>query len=157
MLESSVESNKFVQMFNELGNEWELKKDWILLPKEYICSLFGKSKNKDVNLLRYELSQNVCEKKGKILDLSKLLPSRESLVLQSERCNYVAKIWRSCDIQHEDISNHGLTVDSEIDWIKESFPDDIRAILMNENRDNDDIYSYLENEESDSEKKKQSR
>ena len=55
------------------------------------------------------------------------------------------------DMQHEDISNHGWTVDGEIDWAKESFPDDIQAILVNENRDNDDIYSDLENEESDSE------
>ena len=53
-------------------------------------------------------------------------------------------------MQHEDISNHGWTVDCEIDWVKESFPDDIQAILVNENRDND-IYSDLENEESGSE------
>ena len=66
------------------------------------------------------------------------------------------KIWQSCvkaDLQHEDISSHGWTVDGEIDWVKESFPDDIQAVLANENRDNDDIYSDLENEESDSENK----
>ena len=38
-------------------------------------------------------------------------------------------------MQHEDISNHDLTIDGEIDWVKESFPDDIQAILLNENRD----------------------
>ena len=108
-------------------------------------------------MLRYEIFQNVYEKKGKIIDLSLLPPCRESLVLQSEKCNYVAKIWRSClmgDMQHEDISNHGWTVDGEIDWVKESFPDDIQGILVNENRDNNDIYSDLEDEEreeSDSE------
>ena len=137
-------------MFIELGNEWELKEELIPLLEEYICSLFGKNKKKDVNLLRYEIFQNVYEKKGKIIDLSLLLPCCKSLVLQSERCNYVDKIWRSClkgDMQHEDISSHGLTVDGEIDWVKESFPDDIQAILVNENRDNNDIYSDLENEE----------
>ena len=53
-------------------------------------------------------------------------------------------------MQDEDISNHGWTIDGEIDWVKESFPDDIQAIaiLVNENRDNDDIYSDLENEET---------
>ena len=149
-----LKSNKFVQMFKELGNEWELKEELISLLEEYICSLFGKNKMKDVNLLHYEICQNVYEKKGKIIDLSLLPPCRESLVLQSERCNYLAKIWRSClkgDMQHKDISNHGWTVDGEIDWVKESFPDDIQAILVNENRDNDDIYPDLENEESDSE------
>ena len=123
----------------------------IPLLEEYICSLFGKNK-KDVNLLRYEIFQNVYEKKGKIIALSLLPPCYESLVLQSERCNYVAKIWRSYlkgDMQHKDISNHGWTVDGEIDWVKESFPDDIQAILVNENGDNDDIYSDLENEESE--------
>ena len=131
-------------MFKELGNELELKEKLIPLLEEYICSLFGKNKMKDVNLLLYEIFQNVYEKKGKIIDLSLLPPCRESLVLQSERCNHVAKIWRSClkgDMQHEDISNHGWTVDGEIDWVKESFPDDIQAILVNENGDNDDIYS----------------
>ena len=147
-----LKSNKFVQMLIELGNEWELKE--VPLLKEYICSLFGKNKKKDVNLLRYKIFQSVYEKKGKIIDLSLLPPCRESLVLQSERCNYVAKIWLSCskgDMQHEDISNHRCTVDGEIGWVKESFPDDIQAILVNENRDNDDIYSDLGNEESDSE------
>ena len=131
-------SNKLVQMFKELGNEWELKEELIPLLEEYICSLFGKNKKKDVNLLRYEIFQNVYEKKGKFIDLSSLPPCRESLVLQSERCNYVTKIWRSClkgDMQHEDISNHGWTVDGEIDWVKESFSDDILAILVNENRE----------------------
>ena len=148
-----LKSNKFIQMFKELGNEWELKEQLILLLEEYICSLFAKNKKKDVNLLRYEIFQNVCEKKGKITDLSLLPLCRESLVLQSEKCNFVAKIWQSClkgDMQHEDISNHGWTVDGKIDWPKESFPDDIQTILLNENRDNDDIYSDLENEESDS-------
>ena len=31
-------------------------------------------------------------------------------------------------MQHENISNHGCTVDGEIDWVKESFPDDIQVI-----------------------------
>ena len=64
----------------------------------------------------------------------------------------MAKIWWSRlkdDMQHEDISNHGWTVDDEIDWVKESFPDDIQAILVNENRDNDDIYSDLGDEDSE--------
>ena len=103
---------------------------------------------------RYEIFQNVNEKKEKIIDLSLLPPFRESLVLQSESCNYVTKIWRSYskgDIQHEDISNHGWTDDGETDWVKESFPDDIQAILVNESRYNNDSYSDLENEESDSE------
>ena len=82
-------------------------------------------------LKRCEIFQNVHEKKWKIIDLSLLPPGRESLVLQSERCSSVAKIWLSClkgDMQQEDISNHGWTetVDSEIDWVKESFPDDIK-------------------------------
>ena len=87
-----LKSNKFVQMFKELGNKWELKEELIPLLEEYICSLFGKNKKKDVNLLCYEIFQNVYEKKGKIMDLSLLHPCRKSLVLQSERCNYVAKI-----------------------------------------------------------------
>ena len=54
-------------------------------------------------------------------------------------------------MQHKDTSNHSWTVDGEIDWVKESFSDDIQAILVNENRDNDDIHSGLEIEESKSE------
>ena len=66
----------------------------------------------------------------------------------------MAKIWRSClqaDLVLEDISNHGWTVDGEIVWVQESFPDDIQAILVNENADQDDTYSDMENKESDSE------
>ena len=85
-------------MFNKLGNEWEVKEELTRLLDEYICSLFGKNKKNDVNLLCYEI--------WRIEDLSLLPPCLESLVLQSERCNCVAKIWRSClngDMQHEDI------------------------------------------------------
>ena len=66
----------------------------------------------------------------------------------------MAKIWRSClqaDLVLEDISNHCWTVDGEIVWVQESFPDDIQAILVNENADQDDTYSDMENKESDSE------
>ena len=35
-----LKSNKFVQMFKELGNEWELKEELIPLLEEYMCSLF---------------------------------------------------------------------------------------------------------------------
>ena len=149
-----VKSNKFIQMFKELGNQLQLKEELVLLLEEYICCLFGKSKKTDVNVLRYEIFQNVYEKKGKIIDLSLLPPCRASLFLQSQRCNYVAKIWRSClqaDLVLEDISNHGWTVDGEIVWVQELFPDDIQAILVNENADQDDTYSDMENEESDSE------
>ena len=74
-----VKSNKFIQMFKELGNQLQLKKELVLLLEEYICCLFGKSKKKDVNVLRYEIFQNVYEKKGKIIDLSLLPPCRASL------------------------------------------------------------------------------
>ena len=78
-----VKSNKF----KELGNQLQLKEELVLLLEEYICCLFGKSKKKDVNVLRYEIFQNVYEKKGKIIDLSLLPPCRASLFLQSQRCN----------------------------------------------------------------------
>ena len=35
--------------------------------------------------------------------------------------------------------------------VQESFPDDIQAILVNKNANQDDTYSDMENEESDSE------
>ena len=65
-------------MFKELGNEWELKEELIPLLEEYVCSLFGKNKKKEVNLLRYEIVfQNVYEKKGEIMNLSLLPPCCE--------------------------------------------------------------------------------
>ena len=87
---AQLNSNKFVQMFKGLGNERELKEELIPLLEEYKGSLFGKNKKNGVNFLRYEIFQNVYEKKGKIIDLSLLPPCRESLVFQSERRNYVA-------------------------------------------------------------------
>ena len=45
----ALKSNKFVQMFKELGNEWEPKGELIPLLEEYMCSLFQKNKKKDVN------------------------------------------------------------------------------------------------------------
>ena len=58
---AQLNSNKFVQMFKELGNERELKEELIPLMDEYI----GNKKN-GVNFLRYEIFQNVYEKKGKL-------------------------------------------------------------------------------------------
>ena len=118
-------------------------------------NLFGK-KRKDINKVRYTIFKNVYEKKGKIQDLSLLLPCRQSLLLHCRRSNFIARaIVLDAEIDFDDISNHGWSNDAEIVWMDTAFPEQIETILADENEDSEDELDFPDvdaDESSDSDK-----
>ena len=57
-----------------------------------MCALYG-LKETNVNLTRLRLFEQK-QKKGIVIDLSNIPPCRATLLLQMERANYVAKLWK---------------------------------------------------------------
>ena len=53
-----IHNHKFIQMFQQLGNMYNLEEDMIQLLEEYTCALYGKNQ-KNVNLVMYELFTEV--------------------------------------------------------------------------------------------------
>ena len=77
-----------------------------------------------------------------------LPPCRQSFLLQCKRCNYIAKVGKSsfdANIELEGIQKHGWEETGEILWMEKPFPDDVKAILLNEGFDDISV-----SEESDS-------
>ena len=130
-------SRKVADMFVRLGEEWIIDADLMRQLEEYVCSLFSKGK-KHLNMLRYEILKNMYEKQGKIQNLSLLPPCQDTFQLRSHRCNYVAKVWKSCleaNIQFSDISEHGWSQLGEIIWTDEALPESISGILISSDDD----------------------
>ena len=115
--------------------------------EKFVCLLYGSRRVKKVDDLRHQLFQKTYQQKNKIIDLSLLPPYQQTLRLHSLRCNFVAKIWKNsdvCTLQEPQITNHGWTLEREIQWIDKAFPDDIEQLLS---EGSDDTYF----EETDSE------
>ena len=125
-------SKKFTEMFVQLGNQWRIDGALQALLEEYVCALFMKGK-RDINEVRYEMFKNIYEKKGRIQDLSLLPPCRESLNLRSQRCNYIAKVWKSSfqsTIDFDVITANGWSEEGQVIWMNEAFPPNVTEILM---------------------------
>ena len=125
-------SKKFTEMFVQLGNQWRIDGALQALLEEYVCALFMKGK-RDINEVRYEMFKNIYEKKGRIQDLSLLPPCRESLNLRSQRCNYIAKAWKSSfqsTIDFDVITANGWSEEGQVIWMNEAFPPNVTEILM---------------------------
>ena len=128
-----AKSKKFTEMFAQLGNQWGIDCARQGLLEEYVCSLFMKGK-RDINEVRYEMFKNIYEKKGRIQDLSLLPPCRETLNLRSQRCNYIAKVWKSSlqpTIDFDVITANVWSEEGKVIWMNEAFPADVTEILMN--------------------------
>ena len=122
----------FAWNYRELGNQWRIDGALEALLEEYVCSLFWKGK-RDINEVRYQMFKNIYEKKGRIQDLTLLPPCRESLNLRSQRCNYIAKVWKSSlqsTIELDVITANGWTKEGDVIWTNEAFPSDVTDVLI---------------------------
>ena len=145
-----IKNPKFLCIFSELGEDCTLREDIMRSLEEFVCLLYGSRRAEKVDDLRHQLFQKIYQRKNKIIDLSLLPPCQQTLRLHSLRCNFVAKIWKNsdvCTLQEPQITNHGWTVEREIQWIDKAFPDDIEQLLS---EGSDDTYF----EETDSESSK---
>ena len=94
-MEEDGKSRRFTRMFVGLGTQWRIDGALQALLEEnvYSLSMLGKS---DINEVRYAIFRGIYEKKERIQDLFLLPLCHETLSLRSQRCNYIAKVWKSC-------------------------------------------------------------
>ena len=85
-----IKNDFFVEITTQLGDDWELSQQIKLVLERYVCRLYG-SKKDTVKAVRFDMFERK-QKKGVMIDLSKLPPSQSSLYLHMERANYVARL-----------------------------------------------------------------
>ena len=103
--------NKFVSPFTSLGDDWLPNEEILEQLEIFVCILFRSHRLKKVNDVRYNIFQQKYQKDDKIIDLSLLPPSQQTLRLHILRSTYVAKLWCSAlinNIEVPDITVHGL-------------------------------------------------
>lgn len=89
-LELLLQKKKYVELFKQFGEAWTFPDNKMECIEEFVCDLYGQSKCKSVNELRYSM---YCAKNGKIS--SELLPPcLNALQQHTYRACYQAKIWR---------------------------------------------------------------
>ena len=144
-------SRKFEDTFRKLGKEWELTDELFSHLEEFICTLYG-YKEKNVNKVRWLKSRDNHTKQNKVIDMSALPPCKETLKLHSVRANYVAKMWRlslQSNINAPSFSVYGWDSVGTIEWVHNSFLDDMEDIIFDLLLNEDDFESGSECEESD--------
>ena len=124
---------RFWRVFAKVGRDWLPSDHLIQLLEEFVCLLFGSRRLKSINEVRFHLFKRKYESQCKIIDLSLLPPYKKSLQLHIRRACYVAKIWRLSQtpkFELPSIENHGWTKDYEVKWIETAFHEDLTAILV---------------------------
>jgi len=140
----------FLDVFSEIGNDWEIIQQQVTLIEQYVCALYS-SKKSSVNELRYDLFVKKQNKENQIIDLSTVPPCFSSLCLQIKRANFVSKLWKSTETAQLNISliiDHGWNADGSIVWVIEPYPEDISDLLMNncELESDDTVDEYNESD-----------
>ena len=99
-----MESSKaYTQAFSQLGSSKEVDQEVLSLLEEYVCSMYGVKKEKDVNAARtYLFKKLYCPgdldkplEKLKSADPSCLPPCKDVLLQKIKRTNYVAHLWKN--------------------------------------------------------------
>ena len=141
-------SERFLAAIQRLGATWELPSYTFQQVQAYACVLYGNTKCKSVT----DMFNKKYTQKNKVIDLSMLPPCESALMLHCKRANDVAKIWESAlnPIVHApEIYENGWTVTGDIEWVEKIFPNNVEAILMDD--EYKETYDFDSKIESDSE------
>ena len=118
------DDNVIVEALTQLGQSWDLSEDIEKVLEKFVCKLYGSRRN-SINKVRFQLFQRK-QKKGVIIHLSLLPPSKSALHLHFERANYVARIWKlagTAMVSPPSPTGCGWDVDGDVEWIEDMFPD----------------------------------
>ena len=140
---------EFASGFKMIGSNWELTEELMDTMEKFVCELYGSKKSR-VNEARYELFHRKYAKQNKVVDMSLLPPCKSTLEKHLQRANYVARIWKCCDISNTDYphpSHHGWNGDLEIEWCNEIFPSDFEDIMLNSDDSDDEFYEVGSDDE----------
>jgi len=115
-----LKSAEFQEAFSALGDSWNGPIDSVLEVIEvFVCAMYGNTRVKTVNELRYVIMQRKCggEKgltKSSAFDLSSLPPCHNVLMQHTKRANYQVAIWKRAHVAQPSVpmptEGHGWTV-----------------------------------------------
>ena len=66
--------------------------------EEFTCAIYGKSRHKSVDDLRYSILKQKCIKLERNIDLSQFPPCRKTLSQHIRRVNYQTGVWKLAHI-----------------------------------------------------------
>ena len=146
-------SPKFISTFNLLGDAWEPTLELFDRLQEYVCKLYG-SREKKVDVVRYQLFMKKNQREHKAVDLATLPPCERVFWFHCLRASTVAKIWKSATQSVVDVpalNECGWYGNGDIQWLTEPYPQEIENILVEEVGESDDEQygSEIESDTSD--------
>ena len=86
--------SKLEYCFSQRDAEWNLSDTLLSELEEYICNLYG-YREKNINKVRWLLSQEKHAKENLVINLTVLPPCLNVFRIYSERANFVIKVWKS--------------------------------------------------------------
>ena len=98
-----LKSDKYIDAFSKLGTSWEFDNSNMDTIEMFVCALYGNTRIRKVNELRYVILQRKCGgdkafKKSANFDLSALPPYLDCLEQHVKRANYQVAIWKQAHI-----------------------------------------------------------
>jgi hypothetical protein len=147
-----LQDEEFIEAFEHLGEEWILEMQFEEVLERFVCHLYSSKKDK-VNDARFEIFSKKQLTSNQLTDLSILPPCHSALSLHISRANYVAKIWKSVGTAIVNLplpSDHGWFEDCTIQWVDESFPEELTSLLLRgKGEDEDDYDEDYDDEDGD--------
>ena len=121
---TTSEHFQFQEVFQKLGQSWELSTDLFRKLQAFTCKLYSASTTtEDINTARYQL---FCTQRGE-RESSQLPPCENCLLMHAMRANYQAGIWRGSLQQHLHVpspTQHGWTRNEDgqlmVEWMRGS-------------------------------------
>lgn len=146
------ENTNFQNTFSRLGKSSDVCQMDQKSIETFVCKLYGKTSHTSVNKVRYDkMRQSYKGRKSlltssKGLDLSKMPPCQDVLLLHTQRANYQTQIWRASYVTYPDLpapEDNGWKLSSsgslEIQWYTNNFiPKELQEILPDSMDQEDD-------------------
>lgn len=137
-------SSKFKSTFSRLGIQWELSDTLHAELEAFVCKLYGKSNQTDVNQVRYKIFRAKYADKSTAVDMSLLPPCKSVLRLHASRANFVAAVWKrsnQAQVEIPDVTAHGWLHDYSIMWVSDDvYPQEVEDVLLSPEYDTEDVY-----------------
>lgn len=158
-------NEEFQTTFSTFGESEILTDNQIAVAEHFVCTLYGKPKQRNINKARYEIFLDSYKpKSGKInplekvknLDAASIPPCKDVLLLKIKRINQVCAIWRyACSEQPNFYKplEHGWSQDGikyTIQWFTgPRCPPNLDDIIEQDNDECDDLLTYDDSSDED--------
>ena len=152
-----LKDNRYENVFATLGNSWETEKAVLNKLEEFTCCLYGFSKVKSVDLLRYTILKKKCNDNDQIdlkksIDLNTLPPCQSSLHQHIKRAVYQTGVWKRANenfIELPPAEENGWSVTSDTNHLEPLWcegpvlPEDLFDLMEDDSDTDDDKMSDI--------------